>query len=1134
MTSAQEDTKPSLTSASAPPCDPPQQTSQDNSQRQHRARAQDAIASVILASDVDDLLSGLGADDLDDFGDIDDADIVGDKSFESEPGSVGSFARGESDLAGSRGSIAGGFSLRGGNLLAGPSRLSVGKARQIQTEDAYNVPLVRPSQASLDDRERSKKPRLSDPSEIMPDIVGFTTGRGIAVPPPSMAALSKAARIFQDIDMQSEEDLNPIMSANAEAGPSRLLQASPQAGFTLASGKPAPKPSEASMARARKLMDGAGEGIGDEEEDHGEYEDGLYPSSVAQAIPLSDPPFTGFQLASGKQAPRPSAASLAKARQLMEEAANEAERSEDLGTYGGEDPFPPLDSGSPVPQLPPPSFGFQLASGKQAPPPSEASLAKARRLFDDDHDDPAIYDTSNVDGVIQKILPPSRPHHIEPEVTPVIIGLQSGPDRSGSTINQPNSSQTRPSHSDNELDTSQQSPTGFRTNHTTGFTLGSGKSAPSVNAGTSAAVKSLFNDSENLPSASISIPPSTGFKLGSGKPAVPSSQSSVAKAMNLFNDIDTNTAMPVRARPQPPIRASSPALAPMIRNRSGILPPTTPLRTPSATASTLSSIKRPIVIKTPSSSNAPRRIGLGSTPSQSRIKKGFNTPFKTPLSVRPTVPVEQKPIIHYRPVFDLTPPPDRQTYKSAYLHPQYYSIEELEDMKIPDEIWQIGPHNAALYCFYTDGVAMGHEEALATLRAESCNLVTARWVENHWVQVLWKIAGQIQAKPDLFLDKWSWHEVLSQLKYRYEREYGNAQRSILKRVQEHDSSPSLPMVLFVYAIEYGQGEDSQKCFIELSDGWYRIRALIDDCLLRAVKKGLIAVGRKLAVTGAKVESGNDGTEVLDAFKTSHLAITGNSTSLARWHTRLGLQSQPFIASLGSLSMDGGVVALMDIIVEKVFPIAFMTAGKGNKEAPWGEEEEQIRQDEWAERFAAERTRLEEAMRKELDKMEDLASLLAQSAEESDPVSDEPPDGLETDYTSLLEANDTLSRLRGMSSHHIVHLARFAQAKMNQEMVDKRGEIEHDLSKLCPERDVRDFRMVRFVDAQNGVREQIRVGMLNVWDVRALGEGTLQEGKRYLVSNLLPARSGEWTLKRDRTTKAEIYLHTRRDTRWQPV
>lgn len=96
---------------------------------------------------------------------------------------------------------------------------------------------------------------------------------------------------------------------------------------------------------------------------------------------------------------------------------------------------------------------------------------------------------------------------------------------------------------------------------------------------------------------------------------------------------------------------------------------------------------------------------------------------------------------------------------------------------------------------------------------------------------------------------------------RYEREFGRAERPIVRRIHEHDSSPSLPLVLCVSAIirpppEVKEEEDKEpvpsRPFLELTDGWYRISAQVDDCLTRAIDRGKISVGRKLAVTGAKV------------------------------------------------------------------------------------------------------------------------------------------------------------------------------------------------------------------------------------------------------------------------------------------
>ena len=84
---------------------------------------------------------------------------------------------------------------------------------------------------------------------------------------------------------------------------------------------------------------------------------------------------------------------------------------------------------------------------------------------------------------------------------------------------------------------------------------------------------------------------------------------------------------------------------------------------------------------------------------------------------------------------------------------------------------------------------------------------------------------------------------------------------------------------------------------------------------------------------------------MDALDKSHLIISGNSCNLARWDTRLGLH-QPFVAGLSSLSVDGGVIAMIDIEVVKMFPLAFVNVDKLSMDDPWDEGEEHRRQDQW--------------------------------------------------------------------------------------------------------------------------------------------------------------------------------------------
>lgn len=90
-------------------------------------------------------------------------------------------------------------------------------------------------------------------------------------------------------------------------------------------------------------------------------------------------------------------------------------------------------------------------------------------------------------------------------------------------------------------------------------------------------------------------------------------------------------------------------------------------------------------------------------------------------------------------------------------------------------------------------------------------------------------------------------------------------------------------------------------------------------------------------------------------------------------------------------------------------------------------------------------------------------------------------------------------------------------------------------------------MIRFTDA-NTQQTPTRIGMLKVWDAKALGAG-LEEGKRYMVSefpdsralfgqssdqvtNLMPSKNGNWQKRPG--SLGEVYLQSRRDTRWQII
>lgn len=109
---------------------------------------------------------------------------------------------------------------------------------------------------------------------------------------------------------------------------------------------------------------------------------------------------------------------------------------------------------------------------------------------------------------------------------------------------------------------------------------------------------------------------------------------------------------------------------------------------------------------------------------------------------------------------------------------------------------------------------------------------------------------------------------------RYEWEYGQAHRPVLRKIAEHDASPSQVMVLCVAAIrslgtqspakppppaaEATQAQPSPATavsggvVVELTDGWYSLSAALDPMLTALVRQHRIRVGMKLRVAAASV------------------------------------------------------------------------------------------------------------------------------------------------------------------------------------------------------------------------------------------------------------------------------------------
>ncbi|KAG8969730.1 hypothetical protein FRC03_001075 [Tulasnella sp. 419] len=425
----------------------------------------------------------------------------------------------------------------------------------------------------------------------------------------------------------------------------------------------------------------------------------------------------------------------------------------------------------------------------------------------------------------------------------------------------------------------------------------------------------------------------------------------------------------------------------------------------------------------------------------------------------------------------------------------------------------------------------GVDTAYDDLLQRGCDLLTRLWVDNHWGFVLWKLASLVCCSPDLFEAKWNYPEVLRQLLYRYEREINRAQRPPLRLITERDTSSAKPLVLCVSDVIATGGSRNQSGgkvplpMLEVTDGWYKLRASIDECLARAVGRGVIAIGTKIAISGARLEGAKDGMEPLKAYDRLHLAITGNSTSLARWDTKLGFQPRPFIATLRSLSADGGPVMLMDIVVTKVFPVGYVDMN-GDR-TPKCEAEEREAAALWKTQYENEEAKLQSELEKKVYALEGLAERLA--ARGISPSADaDPPGYLEDLFEELEESNNPTLQIKDLVPHESGWLARIIRNKCVSMRETARDLIARELESRFPPRNIRNFRVIRFKDYQTKKHQPTRTGQLTVWDVLSLGENAMVEGKRYLVTNIVPSQPKAWQ-RHDR--EGEACFNTRKDSRW---
>ncbi|XP_070399636.1 breast cancer type 2 susceptibility protein isoform X2 [Nothobranchius furzeri] len=392
-------------------------------------------------------------------------------------------------------------------------------------------------------------------------------------------------------------------------------------------------------------------------------------------------------------------------------------------------------------------------------------------------------------------------------------------------------------------------------------------------------------------------------------------------------------------------------------------------------------------------------------------------------------------------------------------------------------------------------------------------LISEAWVYNHYRWIVWKQASMEKCFPETMGSFCLTPEqVLLQLKYRYDVEVDHSRRPALRKIVEKDDTAVKTLVLCV--------------FVRLTDGWYAIKAQLDEPLTAMLHKGLLTVGGKLIIHGAQLVGSQDACSPLEAPDSLMIKIFANSSRRARWDAKLGFHRdpRPFLLPLSSLYGSGGPVGCADIVILRSYPIQWMERKAGGVvfRSTRAEEKEARRYDSQKHKtmemlftkIQADFEKEEQGNRKPQQKRksmshQDMASL--QDGEE------------------LYEAfGDDLAYLEAcLSEQQLEALHAYRRSLMDKRQAELQDRYRRALDaegdeKGCPKRDVTPVWRLSVADSRV---QHSSVYQLNLWRPSSDLQSLLKEGCRYKVYNLVASdgkkRSGIETVQLTGTKKTQF-------------
>ncbi|KAF5916381.1 hypothetical protein HPG69_017615 [Diceros bicornis minor] len=376
-------------------------------------------------------------------------------------------------------------------------------------------------------------------------------------------------------------------------------------------------------------------------------------------------------------------------------------------------------------------------------------------------------------------------------------------------------------------------------------------------------------------------------------------------------------------------------------------------------------------------------------------------------------------------------------------------------------------------------------------------------------------------------------------------EIDRSRRSAIKKIMERDDTAAKTLVLCVSEIISSSTDisetsssktrsvDTKKApIIELTDGWYAIKAQLDAPLLALLNSGRLTVGQKIIIHGAELVGSPDACTPFEAPESLMLKISANSTRPACWYAKLGFcpNPRPFSLPLSSLFSDGGNVGCVDVIIQRAYPIQWMEKTSCGLYIFRNEREEEKEATKYAE---AQQKKLEALFTKIQAEFEEHEENIAKRCIPSHALTRQQvralQDGAEL-YEAVKNAPDP-SYLEGCFSEEQLralnnHRQMLNDKKQAQIQLEFRKAIESaEQGEQILSRDVTTVWKLRIISCEKKEKDSV---LLSIWRPSSDLYSLLTEGKRYRIYHLATSKS------KSKSEKANIQLTATKKTQYQQL